>query len=154
MEALLSWLGETALSEWVRLTRWGYASINALHVLGIALLLGTIVALDLRLLGWRKRLPPRELGRLLQPVAVVGLLLAMATGSLLFLADPSGYAVMPLFLLKLALIALAIGNALLLNLRPGLANATPRRLRLAGMLSLLLWPAVVLAGRFLAFVED
>lgn len=154
MEALLSWLGETALAEWVRLSRWGYAAVNALHVLGIALLLGAIVALDLRLLGWRKQLPPRELGRLLQPVAVTGLLLAIATGSLLFLADPSGYAAMPLFLFKLTLIALAIANALLLNLGPGLASATPRHLRLAGMLSLMLWPAVVLAGRFLAFAAD
>jgi hypothetical protein len=153
VEALLTSLADTALAEWVRLSRWGYAAINALHVLGIALLIGAIVALDLRLLGWRKRLPLRELGRLLQPVAVAGLLLAIATGALLFLADPSGYAAMPLFLLKLALIALAIANALLLNLGPGLAHATPRRLLVAGMLSLLLWPAVLLAGRMLAFVD-
>ncbi|MGR2740644.1 hypothetical protein ACUY1T_19530 [Billgrantia sp. Q4P2] len=153
MEALLSWLAETALAEWVRLSRWGYAAINALHVLGIALLIGSIVALDLRLLGWRKQLPPHELGRLLQPVAVGGLLLAMTTGGGLFLADPSGYAAMPLFLFKLTLIVLGIANALLLNLGPGLAGATPRRLRLAGSLSLLLWPAVLIAGRFLAFVD-
>ncbi|MDX5504090.1 MAG: hypothetical protein LPJ90_11365 [Halomonas sp.] len=138
----------------MQLSRWGYAAINALHVLGIALLIGAIVALDLRLLGWRRRLPSRELGRLLQPVAITGVLLAMATGGLLFLADPGGYAAMPLFRLKLALIALALANALLLNLGPGLAQATPRRLRVAGILSLLLWPAVLLAGRFLAFVEE
>nr|WP_267955416.1 hypothetical protein [Halomonas ethanolica] len=150
---MLTSLADTALAEWVRLSRWGYAAINALHVLGIALLIGAIVALDLRLLGWRKRLPLHELGRLLQPVAIAGLLLAMVTGALLFLADPSGYAAMPLFVLKLALIALAIANALLLNLGPGLANATPRRLRVAGLLSLLLWPTVLLAGRMLAFVD-
>nr|WP_206022706.1 hypothetical protein [Halomonas bachuensis] len=151
---MLNWLADTALAEWVRLSRWGYAAINALHILGIALLLGAIVALDLRLLGWRRQVPLRELGRLLQPVAAAGLGLAMLAGALLFLADPRGYAAMPLFLFKLTLIALAITNALLLNLGPGLANATPRRLRLAGMLSLLLWPAVVLVGRFLAFVEE
>ena len=154
MDTLLAWLADTTLDEWVRLSRWGYATVNALHVLGIALLIGAIVALDLRLLGWRKRLPSRELGRLLQPVAVVGLLLAMTTGGMLFLADPSGYAAMPLFRLKLALIALALANALLLNLGPGLANATPRQLLVGGILSLLLWPAVLLAGRFLAFVND
>ncbi|WP_104203219.1 hypothetical protein [Billgrantia saliphila] len=154
MDALLAWLGETALAEWMRLSRWGYAAINTLHVLGISLLIGTIVALDLRLLGCRRQLPPGELGRLLQPLAVAGLLLAMATGSLLFLADPGGYAESWLFRLKLVLIALAVANALWLGLGPGLAGATPRRLRLAGMLSLLLWPAVLLAGRFLAFVDD
>lgn len=138
----------------MRLSRWGYATINALHVLGVALLLGAIVALDLRLLGWRRRLPAREVGGLLQPVAITGVLLAMATGSLLFLADPGGYAAMSLFRLKLALIALALANALLLNLGPGLAQATPRRLCLSAGISLLLWPAVLLAGRFLAFVEE
>lgn len=35
-----------------------------------------------------------------------------------------------------------------------MAQTTPRRLRVAGFLSLLLWPAVLLAGRFLAFVEE
>nr|WP_267956628.1 hypothetical protein [Halomonas sp. MCCC 1A17488] len=138
----------------MRLSRWGYAAINALHVLGIALLIGAIVALDLRLLGWRQHLALRELGRLLQPVALVGLVLAMTTGSMLFLADPAGYAGMPLFRLKLVLVALGLANALLLNLGPGLAQATPRRLLVAGTLSLLLWPAVLLAGRFLAFVEE
>lgn len=153
MEALLAWLEASALAEWVRLSRWGYATINALHVLGIALLIGAIVSLDLRLLGLYQQLTLQALGRLLEAVAVGGLILAMATGSMLFLADPGGYADMPLFRLKLTLIALAITNALLLNLGPGLANATPRRLRLAAGLSLLLWPAALIAGRFLAFVE-
>lgn len=153
MDALLAWLGETALAEWMQISRWGYASINALHVLGIALLIGAIVSLDLRLLGWRRHLPLRGLARLLQTVAVCGLVLAMTTGAMLFLADPSGYAGMSLFRLKLTLVVLAIANALLLNLGPGLAGATPRHLRLAGGLSLLLWPMVLIAGRFLAFVD-
>jgi len=89
VEALLTSLADTALAEWVRLSRWGYAAINALHVLGIALLIGAIVALDLRLLGWRKRLPLHELGRLLQPVAIAGLLLAMVTGCCCFSPTPA-----------------------------------------------------------------
>ncbi|WP_245904634.1 hypothetical protein [Billgrantia lactosivorans] len=153
MTTLLAWLGENALAEWMRLSRWGYAAVNALHVLGVSLLLGAIVSLDLRLLGWRRQLPLQTLARLLQPVAIGGLVLAMAAGTLLFLADPTGYAGMTLFRLKLGLIGLAVANALLLNLGPGLAAATPRRLRLAGLLSLLLWPATLLAGRFLAFLD-
>ncbi|WP_445211295.1 hypothetical protein [Billgrantia hypersalina] len=141
------------MADWVRISRWGYAAINALHVLGIALLIGAIVSLDLRLLGWRQRLPLQALGQLLQTVAVCGLVLAMTTGGMLFLADPDGYVGMGLFRLKLALIGLAVANAALLNLGPGLAGATPRRLRWAGALSLLLWPAVLIAGRFLAFVD-
>ncbi|MFY0991259.1 hypothetical protein [Halomonas sp. C05BenzN] len=152
MEELLARLADTPLADWMRLSRWGYAGVNALHVLGIALLVGAIVPLDLRLLGWRRRLSLKTLGQALQPVAVTGLLLALGTGALLFLADPTGYAATPLFLLKLALIGLAIANALALNLGPGLAGAAPRRLRLAGALSLGLWIAALMSGRFLAFV--
>lgn len=152
MEELLARLAGTSLAEWMRLSRWGYAGVNALHVLGIALLVGAIVPLDLRLLGWRRRLPLAALGQALQPVAIAGLLLALTTGALLFLADPTGYAATPLFLVKLTLIGLAVANALALNLGPGLAGAAPRRLRLAGALSLGLWLAVLVAGRFLAFV--
>lgn len=151
MATLLAWLAETPLADWMRLSRWGYAVVNALHVLGIALLVGAIAALDLRLLGWRRQLALGALARLLQPVAIAGLVLALGAGALLFLADPADYAAMPLFRLKLVLIALAIGNALALNLGPGLAGASPRRRRLAGALSLALWLAVLAAGRFLAF---
>ncbi|AMC99151.1 hypothetical protein [Halomonas chromatireducens] len=153
MEELLTRLAATPLAEWMRLSRWGYAAVNTLHVLGIGLMIGAIAALDLRLMGWRRDLPLSALARLLQPVAIGGLLLAIAMGGMLFLADPTGYAGMPLFQLKLGLIGLAIANALLLNLGPGLAKATALRLRISGALSLGLWLSALVAGRFLAFVD-
>ncbi len=152
MDILLTGVAGTSLADWMRLSRWGYAGVNALHVLGIALLVGAITSLDLRLLGWHRRLPLAPLRRLLQPVALAGFSLALGAGLLLFLADPIGYAAMPLFWLKLSLIAIAIANALALNLYPGVEHASPRRLRLAGGLSLLLWLAALACGRFLAFV--
>lgn len=152
MDALLSGLAGTSLAEWMRLSRWGYAGVNTLHVFGIALLVGSIIPLDLRLLGWRRCLPLAPLRRLLQPVAMAGFSLALGAGLLLFLADPLGYAAMPLFWLKLSLITLAIANALALNLGAGVEHASPARLRLAGGLSLLLWLAVLVCGRLLAFV--
>jgi hypothetical protein len=152
VDALLTGLAATPLAEWMRLSRWGYATVNALHVLGVALLVGAIAALDLRLLGWRRQLPLAPLRRLLQPVAMAGLTLALGAGLLLFLADPPGYAAMPLFRLKLVLVALAIANALALNLGAGVEHASPRRQRLGGGLSLGLWIAVLGCGRLLAFV--
>ncbi|PMR77134.1 hypothetical protein [Billgrantia endophytica] len=152
MEELLTRLAETSLAQWMRLSRWGYAIVNTLHVVGISLLIGAITALDLRLLGWRRELPLAALGRLLQAVAIGGLLLAITMGGLLFLADPAGYAAMTLFQLKLGLIGLAVVNAMLINLGPGLANSSPRRLRITGALSLALWLCALAAGRFLAFV--
>lgn len=152
MDSLVALLSETALAEWMRLSRWGYAGVNTLHVLGIALLVGAILPLDLRLLGRHPGLPLGDAARLLQPLAILGLGLALASGALLFLAGPGDYLAMPLFLLKLSLVALAIANALWLNLGPGLAGATRRHLRLAGGTSLLLWLAILVCGRLLAFV--
>ena len=55
MESLLDGLAATPLSEWMRFSRWGYAWVNTGHVLGIALLVGSIIPMDLKLLGaWRK----------------------------------------------------------------------------------------------------
>lgn len=153
MEAWLTPLTDTSLAEWVRLSRWGYAGINTLHVLGMALLIGSIVALDLRLLGLRRHLSLGEATKLLRPLAVAGLCLALVSGALLFLADPLGYASRPLFLLKMSLIVLGIASALELTLGPGIEHASHRRRQFAGALSLLVWPAVLVAGRLLAFVD-
>ncbi|SFU54081.1 hypothetical protein [Halomonas korlensis] len=152
MDEVLTRLAATPLAEWMRLSRWGYAGVNTLHVLGIALLVGAIVPLDLRLLGLRRHIGLADAASLLQPLAITGLLLAAISGVLLFLADPHGYAATPLFLLKLLLVLMAVSNALALNFGAGLTRASTARLRLLGALSLVLWLLVLCAGRFLAFV--
>lgn len=152
MDALLALLVESLPAQWLRFSRWGYAVVNTLHVLGIALLVGAIVPLDLRLLGLWRRVALEPLARLLQSTALVGLLLAASAGALLFITRADEYAAQPLFAIKLTLIGLAIINALALNVAPGLARASTTRLRTAAGLSLLLWPAALVAGRFIAFV--
>ncbi|MBS9405059.1 hypothetical protein KG088_15650 [Halomonas sp. TRM85114] len=152
MDEVLTRLAATPLADWMRLSRWGYAGVNTLHVLGIALLIGAIVPLDLRLLGLRRNIGLADAASLLQPLAIAGLVLAATSGVLLFLADPRGYASTPLFPLKLVLILMAVSNALALNFGAGLPGASTARLRLLGALSLILWLLVLCAGRFLAFV--
>ena len=98
------------------------------------------------------------MSRMLLPVALAGLLLAVSTGALLFSVRATEYAVTPLFWLKFALIAGAIANALLLRLslawaahaQSGIAGTTPR-LQLAGALSIGLWLAVIVAGRMIGY---
>ena len=84
---LAEWL--TALQELpfvaeLRNSRWTYAAVNASHIVGIALLFGAIVPLDLRLMGCWRSVPIRTLARILVPVAACGLVLAIAAGLLLF----------------------------------------------------------------------
>ena len=61
---------------------WAYPLINAGHILGVALLVGAIVPLDLRLFGMWRSVPPEPLWRVLRPAAGFGLGLAMVCGSL------------------------------------------------------------------------
>lgn len=151
MDWLLVLIEQSPPAHWLRYSRWGYASVNTLHVLGIALLVGAIVPLDLRLLGWRPRLSIQVLAGLLLPTATGGLLLALVTGAWLFSSRASEYAGQPLFLLKLSLILLALGNALA-SLRVGTAQATPTQRHFFAGASLFLWLAVLFAGRWLGFV--
>ena len=160
---LLDWL--TALQQVpfvaaLRFSRWTYASVNATHIVGIALLFGAIVPLDLRLMGCWRSIPIQALARILVPVAAGGLMLAIAAGLLLFATRATEYAVLPLLWLKLTLIACGIANALLLRVAArwetsqAAVDATPPlRLRAAGALSIGLWLSVIVCGRMLAFVD-
>ena len=127
-------------------------------MVGIALLFGAIVPLDLRLMGCWKSVPLDHLARTLIPVAIAGLLLALATGPLLFVTRPLDYVVEPLFGLKMALLGAAVLNALLLRRSPQWrwvrveAGAAPRLAwRIAGIVSIVLWLGVITAGRLIGY---
>ncbi len=132
-----------------------YAAASAAHVLGLALLLGPILLVDLHLIGALRRLDAAGL-RFLRRAAAFGLALAMATGLLLFAVRPFEYVENPAMRLKLLVVALASLHALAFEwrwqrdpaaLRPG-RGAT----RLAGLASLLLWLGALALGRWIAFV--
>lgn len=144
-------LAALPLAEAMRASRWLYAAVNTAHVLGLALLVGAILPLDLRLMGVARRLPLAPLAALLVPAAGAGLALAVASGALLFLAGPADYLGAPLFLAKMGLVALGAGGALALHLGPGLAGAGEGRLRLAGALSLCAWVPALVLGRLIGF---
>ena len=155
---LLAALEHNPVAEALRLWRWAYPLASAAHVLGIALLFGAIVPLDLRLLGLRPRLPVADLARALVPVAACGVALALSSGLLLFLVEPARYALTGLFQLKLALIALALLNILAVHRsrawRRLTAGERDRTIRLwpGAALSLSLWLSVILCGRFIAYL--
>ena len=160
---LAEWL--TALQELapvaaLRSSRWTYAVVNASHIAGIALLFGSIVPLDLRLMGCWRQISIQALARILVPVAAVGLTLAIAAGALLFSIRAVQYAGTALFQVKMALIACGIANALVLRAAAAWESASrkigelpPLRLRAAGALSIALWLSVIFCGRMLAFLD-
>ena len=158
LETLAAAIQASPLSGTLRSSIWLYPLINTGHVVGIALLFGAIVPLDLRLVGWWRRMPVDDLAGILVPVSVVGLLLALATGSMLFATRPLDYVGEPLFGIKMVLLLLAVGNALLLRLslprraaRAGAGDRPHLAWRLAGLLSLGLWLGVITAGRLIGY---
>ena len=157
---VLSALQDVATVEALRRSRWVYPFVNAGHIVGLALLFGSIAPLDLRLVGCWQRVPLGVMARTLLPVALAGLLLTVTTGVLLFSVSAVRYAGLTLFQVKLALILGASANALLLHGSAAwgayqhgeLAGTTPR-LQVAGALSLGLWLSTIVAGRMLGYLD-
>lgn len=156
MDDLLAWVAATDLASALRQSRWGYAAVNTLHVLGIALLVGAVVPLDLRLMGWWHEVEHPGIVRVLAPCAAAGLVTALTTGALLFSVGAPGYAANPAFLAKLVFIALGTVSAVAHHGKHGLVlqNASPAALRTAGMVSLISWLGAAISGRLIAYLGN
>jgi hypothetical protein len=156
-DAALGALEGSALGEGLRASQYAYPLVNAAHILALAALFGSILALDLRLLGLWRSVPVAPLARVLPRISAVGLALALVTGCALFSVQPFDYLAHPVFPIKLALIAFAAFNALLLHRTIGWqrlvdgATLVPASARIAATLSLLGWTGAIVAGRMLAF---
>ncbi len=158
LEAIAGALEATALSQTLRSSIWLYPLVNTGHVIGIALLFGGIAPLDLRLIGCWRSVPIAPLARVLVPMAIAGLVLAVVTGSLLFAARPLDYVKEPLFGIKMALLVAAVLNALFLrrSSRWGWMQVTGGdsvrpAWKLTAALSLVLWLGVITAGRLIGY---
>ena len=148
LEAIESWPG----AIWLQRSATAYLFVNAAHILGIAVLLGAILPLDLRLLGFFRKYPVEMLVPFLVRCAAVGLGLALLAGAWLFSVKPGEYLANAAFQWKLGLLALALANVGLQHwgMRGGLQSSPAVRVR-AGF-SLCLWISVLVAGRWIGFV--
>ena len=155
--ALAGWLDAQGLSAWARGGRWIYPAANVLHVIGLAMFLGAIGAVDLRLAGLWRRLPIAVLNQAFMPVAFAGLALLAGSGIVLFAADGRALAGSWVFQIKLGVIALALANAIWFRARwqsriGAGQRVMPGRARLVALLSLLLWLGVAALGRMIAYL--
>lgn len=153
LEDLWSAIQGSQIPQALRFSRWGYATANAAHIFSIALLVGAIVPLNLRLLGaWGKR-SLSELARVLVPMAGTGAVLAVLTGTMLFSVRAKHYAEIDLLKAKLALIATGIVSAIVFHVVAGWwlqrSGSTQRRVHAA--ISLICWVGALLCGRYIAY---
>lgn len=156
MEIDWSALAGSAVASHLREARWGYAVVNTAHVLGIAMLVGAMIPLDLRLLGLWRSTPLDALLRVLAPVATAGLMLALTAGVLLFSVRPAEYASLTVFQVKMGLIVLGLASALTMHRVFGRTLSTASRpvMAVAALVSLTCWLGALVLGRMIAFAAD
>jgi hypothetical protein len=125
------------------LTPYAYATLEGVHLVGVALFFGSIFLLDLRLLGLMPQVVAGSADRFLLRISLPAFALLAASGLLLFIPSADRYAASPVFLVKMGAIVLGGLNALVLHIAS--------RQRLAASASILLWIAVISLGRAMGY---
>ena len=153
------WLADTPWSIALHESIWGYPILESAHVWTMCLFLGMVVILDLRLLGLTlRRVPASQVALRLLPWARTGFVVMIITGVLLFYAIPVRTYHSIWFRYKLIALVLAGFNAWIFHwgvfrkvAEWDLDPVLPKRARMAGALSLVLWTSIVVAGRMIAY---
>jgi len=129
---------------------WAYPVLEAVHILGIGLLLGNLVLLELRVFGRGAALPVEALARLSLGIALAGFTIAAASGLLMFATQPAELLANRSFVLKMLLLVAAGCNAAWFHGRGSLARLDGLA-RVQMLLSTAIWVAVVFCGRWIAY---
>jgi len=161
MRAILLWIEATSLGHLMRESGpWTYAIVNLTHILAVSALFGSVLVLDLRLLGvWSRRVRLADLSAAVVPVALTGFLIAVATGAAMLATKATAYVDNPFLLIKFPAIAVGVINAAVLNMTPAwqelrLRALTPRerrQLAIFGGISLAAWLTAVTCGRMIGY---
>lgn len=153
MSELLASIEGLALATWARESPsiWAYPTILTLHTVGLAIVVGVNVVVDLRLLGRAPRIPLLAL-RALFPIMWWGFAINLASGLLLFIADATTKAGQRVFYVKLALIVVALIVARSVSTHLRQQEAPTAKLRSLALLSLILWAGAIVAGRLMAYL--
>jgi hypothetical protein len=136
---------------WLATHPWAYPALEVLHIVGIALLLGNLVVLELRVWGAAPALPVEPLARLALTVSLGGFGLIAVSGLLMFAALPQEMLSNRAFVIKLAVVMLAGCNAAMFHARGGLQKLDGTA-RLQTVLSLGLWFTAIICGRWIAYL--
>ena len=150
----------SALGRFMRESNpWTYPVANLLHVVGVAALFGSVVIMDLRLLGMWRDIPLAPLTRATAPMAALGFGVAATTGVGLLSANATEYAGNGFLLIKFTAIPIGFVNAVIIRrsaawrarVERALSPTEERRLSILGGVSLISWLTAVVAGRMIAY---
>lgn len=157
------WLADTPASQLIQRVVWLIPTVQIVHILAISVVLASMAMFDLRLLGVAgKRNSIAALSRRFMPWLWSSLAVLAASGSILIVGEPKRALGNPSFTLKMGMLATAIlitlgfGALLRRDLASGHSDLAPQHralAKIAGLLSLLLWAAIAVAGRLIAYTD-
>jgi hypothetical protein len=149
------WCEATAVGNAIRNSLWLFPVIESVHLLGLAVIGGALLIVDLRLIGLGLRgQPVRELARDAQPWLIGSLVVMIATGVPLFLSESIKCYYSPAFWTKMTVLPLAILFTFTVRRKVAMADAMrvgPLWTKLVAFVSLSLWFTVGAAGRWIGF---
>lgn len=162
LDRFCAWLDQTPLSQTIQATAWIVPTVQTVHILAIAAVMGSVLMIDLRLLGFLGREQPlARVSERFRPVIWWTLPLLLASGMLMIIGEPVRSLENPIFQLKMALLIAAIIVTLSyqvpLGKDPAFWDATSGRrgaVRIIAVVSLLLWVSIVSAGRWIAYFDN
>jgi len=152
-------ISDSSLGTRIAESSWMFPVLEVIHIVGLTIVVGTIAAVDLRLLNMASRHRSiRELTDETLPFTYAGFATAVLTGLLMFTADATSYAENPALQIKLALLLVAGVNIAIFHkltyrhvARWDTGVVPPAGAQAAGAISLLSWALIVLCGRWIAF---
>jgi hypothetical protein len=158
MNDLLAWIQTSAVGHFMRESMWAWPVAEVAHFIGLSLLMGSLLVIDLRLLRVLPNLSMQAVLRFV-PLTLIGFAINSTTGALFFFGDPIHYYSNIAFRLKMLLVVLAGVNAVWFKIASAGEMATGRseaggQLKAIAALSLILWIGVIFMGRFIPYVED
>lgn len=154
----MAWLEATTFAEWVRTSLIGYPLVLTLHSIGMAIMVGLIFVVNLRLLGLFRRIPYASLDRMLA-LAWIGFIINFLSGAAIFTSQATAYVTNGPFILKIAMVllgALTAGYMQPMLKRESVNWAgdspVPGMVQTLAIGSLVMWTVAITTGRFTAYL--
>ena len=162
LRAFSDWLAQTELSAIIQNVSWIIPTVQTIHIICVALVISAVFLVDLRILGvFARSQPVAALSQRFLPWIWYVILILLITGSLLIIGEPTRSVTNPAFALKMAMLitvsALTLSIERPLRRDPNFWGASGGRratVVLLAVVSLLLWSAIVFAGRWIAYVSS
>lgn len=151
-------IAQSDLALGLRESEFAFPTLESIHLIGVAIFFGSIVMVDLRLLGLGRTLSIKRLAHYALPLTWIGFALQLASGIPLFIASADQYVRTVSFPLKMALIVAGGVNMIIFQFTTwrhvdefDQRRETPDGARIAGLISVAIWVGAIIAGRWIGY---